>query len=174
MRTALVKHKKCHARTFAPDGFQRRANRGILWPMRMTDDDLRPELRQHPEVKPVAVAFLELMAWRGRFIADMRESTGDRTLTLLDLDVLLYVFTFGLDGGGSRAQEIINSLGAPRRTVRDSLARWCRLGFLVQDGRQYHPAKPAAALYNAHFETRFRLIAKICDTFSTYRAAIGR
>jgi hypothetical protein len=142
--------------------------------MRMAPEDLRSELRHHPEVKPVAVAFLELMAWRGRLVADMRQSTGDRTLTLLDLDVLLYVFTFGLDGGGSRVQEIVNSLGAARRTVRDSLARWCRLGFMVQENGLFYPAKPAAESFNEHFDTRFRLIAKICDTFATYQQAIGR
>lgn len=141
--------------------------------MRMTLEDLRPELR-HPSVKGVAVAFLELMAWRQRLVIDLRQQTGDRTLTALDLDILLHVFTFGLDGGGSRPQEIINSLGSPRRTIRDALSRWCRLGYLVQEDGLYYPTAVAAASYNEHFEARYRLVAKICDGFADFSRAIGR
>lgn len=142
--------------------------------MRMKPDDLRPELRR-PEAKVVAVAFLSLIAWRTRMVAEMRESMGERSLTILDANILLHVFTFGLLGGpGTRAQEIINTLGAPRRTVRDSLALLVRLDLITQEGGLYYPTAATARIFNGDFEDRYRLIARVCDAFADYQRSVGR
>jgi hypothetical protein len=141
----------------------------------MTENDLRPELRT-PEVHGVAVAFLDMVSWRSRLVARMRAQTGARGLTLLDLNILLQVFTFGLAGGaGTSPQEIVNNFRAARRTVRDALGLLEGLGLIVrEDDGLYYPTAEAARMYNETFEERFRLIVKVCETFPDYRRSIGR
>lgn len=142
--------------------------------MRMTSGDLRPELR-NPQVKGVAVAFLDLIAWRNRMVVELRAHTGERGLTLQDTNVLLHVFVFGLTGGpGSRPQEIIDNLGAPRRTVRDALAMLERRGLIVREQGLYYPTGETAQLFNERYEARYRLIAKLCDAFADYQRALRR
>lgn len=142
--------------------------------MRMTPKDLRPELRD-PKVRGVALAFLDLIAWRARRVAELRNSLGERSLTVMDANVLLHVFTFSLsEPAGTRVAEVVDNLGAPRRTIRDSLALLERLGLIVKEGDAYYSTAATAKLFNDDFEARFRLSAKLCDAFSDYRRGVRR
>jgi hypothetical protein len=142
--------------------------------MRMRSEHLRPELGCS-EITSVSVAFLDLVSWRSRMVAALREETGEDRLTVTDTNVLLHVFVFGMtDDHGSRVSDITNNLAVPRRTVRDSLAVWERLGVIVREEHRYYPATAAASLYNGWFNEHFRLLSKLCSTFTEYRRAIGR
>jgi hypothetical protein len=136
-------------------------------------EDLRPELND-PEIRGVSLAFLDLVAWRSRMVAELREATGE-VLTVTDCNVMLHVFVFGLvDDHGSRTADIVNNLAIPRRTARDSLASWQRLGVIVEEAGRYYPTRACAEVFNERFHDHFRLLARICATFSEYRKAIGR
>lgn len=138
----------------------------------MQPEHLRPELRVTPESHGVAVAFLDLVSWRSRMVAEMREETGAPTLTLSDLNVMLHVFVF--DGDGSREADIIHNLRVPRRTVRDSLSLWERLGMIAREGHLYYPTADCAELFNRWFPDHFRLLSNVCSGFAEYRKSIGR
>ena len=143
--------------------------------MQMTPEDLRPELRD-PTVKGVAVAFLDLVAWRARMVAELREEMDAPGFNVMHANVLLHVFTFALfDPSGTRAAEVVDNLRAPRRTIRDALAMLERLDLVVKEGSAYYPTAAAAeTVFNSRFDARFRLVAKMCDAFTEYRRAVGR
>lgn len=141
---------------------------------RMRPEDLRIEL-SGPEIEAVSLAFLDLVAWRSRTVAELREATGEHSLTVSDCNVMLHVFVLGLaEDQGSRTADIVNNLGIPRRTARDSLATWERIGVIVKEDGLFYPAAAAATMFNEQFHDHFRLLARICSTFTEYRKAIGR
>ncbi len=140
---------------------------------RLDLNDLRPELRA-PEIRPFLMAYLAQVCGRVSRVAAYRE-LGASAMTLLDLILNQHILAFEITDGGTRQSSIVDSLEAPRRTVRDGLVRLEEAGLIVRDEEGlYHPAEATGAMLNAMFDNDFRLAARMCDAFQTYRAAIGR
>lgn len=135
--------------------------------------ELRPEL-QMPEVRPFLLAYLDLVSSRVRRVAAYR-ARGAAAMSLLDLAINQHVLTFEICSGGTRQQSIVDSLEAPRQTVRDGLMRLEKAGLIVRDRAGfYHPTEVTGAMANAMFVTDVRMVARMCDAFTAYRAALGR
>ena len=86
---------------------------------RLNLDELRPELRA-PEIRPFLLAYLALVGGRVSRVARYRER-GVSAMTLLDLILNQHILAFEIIEGGTRQSSIVDSLEAPRRTVRDGL-----------------------------------------------------
>ena len=140
---------------------------------RLDLNELRPEL-QVPEIRSFLLAHLALVSGRVSRVAAYRER-GASAMTLLDLIINQHILAFEIIEGGTRQSSIVDSLEAPRRTVRDGLARLQESGLIVrdQDGL-YHPAQTTGAMVNSMFEADFRLLARMCEAFAAYRAALRR
>ena len=140
---------------------------------RLDLNDLRPELRA-PEIRSFLLAYLALVGGRVSRVAAYR-ARGISAMTLLDLILNQHILAFEIIEGGTRQSSIVDSLEAPRRTLRDGLGRLEESGLIVrdQDGL-YHPAEATGAMANAMFDTDFRLVSRMCDAFTAYRAALGR
>ena len=140
---------------------------------RLDLNDLRPELRA-PEIRSFLLAYLALVSGRVSRVAAYRER-GASAMTLLDLILNQHILAFEIIEGGTRQSSIVDSLDAPRRTVRDGLVRLQEAGLVVRDRNGlYHPARTTGEMVNAMFESDFRLTARMCEAFATYRAALGR
>jgi predicted transcriptional regulator len=121
-------------------------------------------------MRQLLVAYLETLRFRVRTTQRLRELTGE-PITLLDTIVNLEVYLFA-EIGGTLQQEILNSLDAPRTSVRDSLARLVRSGLVERRGRRYVPADNANL---TEIGPEFiRLSSRLCDAISTYRDRYGR
>ena len=132
--------------------------------------DLRPELRV-PAARPFLLAFLALVDEQVRLVAAYR-AHGAEAMSLLDLAICQHILAFEIVEGGTRQQPIVDSLDAPRRTIRNGLARLEAAGLVVRDeAGLYHPTKATAEMVNANFERNFRLMARMCEAFAAYRAA---
>ena len=140
---------------------------------RLNLDELRAELRA-PEIRPFLLAYLALVGGRVSRVARYRER-GVSAMTLLDLILNQHILAFEIIEGGTRQSSIVDSLEAPRRTVRDGLARLEGGGLIVRDDEGlYHPTKATGAMVNGMFESDFRLAARMCEAFQAYRAALRR
>ena len=135
--------------------------------------NLRPELRI-PEARPVVMAYLALAHERPRRVESYRKA-GASALSLLDLIIIQHIVAFEIAEGGVRQSPIVDSLAAPRRTVRDGLARLEQHGLIVRaaDGR-YHPTEASGARVNENLDADVRLLGRLCEAFTTWRAAVGR
>jgi hypothetical protein len=138
---------------------------------RLNLDELRAELRA-PEIRPFLLAYLALVGGRVSRVARYRER-GVSAMTLLDLILNQHILAFEIIEGGTRQSSIVDSLEAPRRTVRDDLARLEEGGLIVRDDEGL-PAKATGAMVNGMFESDFRLAARMCEAFQAYRAALRR
>jgi hypothetical protein len=135
--------------------------------------ELRSEL-QVPEIRPFLLAYLALVSGRVSRVAAYRER-GVTAMSLLDLILNQHILAFEIVEGGTRQSSIVDSLDAPRRTVRDGLARLEEAGLIVRDREGlYHPSTATGSMVNDMFETDFRLTARMCEAFTAYRAALGR
>jgi hypothetical protein len=142
-------------------------------PKRLKLNELRPEIRV-PEAKPFLLAYLDLVSSRVRRVAGYR-ARGATAMSLLDLAINQHILTFEIVEGGTRQQSIVDSLEAPRQTVRDGLMRLEKGGLIVRDkSGLYHPTGVTGTMANAMFETDLRIVARMCDAFAAYRAALNR
>lgn len=142
-------------------------------PKRLKLDSLRPEIRI-PEARPFLLAYLALVSSRVRRVARYRDE-GATAMSLLDLAINQHILTFEIAAGGTRQQSIVDSLEAPRQTVRDGLVRLEKGGLIMRDkAGLYHPTGTTGAMANAMFETDLRIVARLCEAFSAYRAALAR
>lgn len=140
---------------------------------RLNLNELRPELRV-PEIRSFLLSYLALAGGRVSRVAAYRER-GASAMTLLDLIISQHILAFEIIEGGTRQSSIVDSLEAPRRTVRDGLARLQESGLIVRDADGlYHPAETTGAMANAMFDADFRLVSRMCDAFTAYRAVLGR
>lgn len=136
-------------------------------------NELRPELRL-PAARSFLLAYLALMDGRVRRVAEFRER-GASAMSLLDLIIVQHILFLEIVEGGTRQSSIVDSLEAPRRTVRDGLARLQIAGLIVRDAEGlYHPTDVFGEIVDRAFDTDFRLAARMCDTFAAWRAALGR
>jgi hypothetical protein len=135
---------------------------------------IRREMR-HPAARPFLMAFMDLMNGRLKMIEAYREA-GFRSMTILDGVVLFQILAFAAIGGdGTRQADLINSISAPRATIRNCLRRLEAAGIITRgaDGR-YHARQIVADTVNAAFEDNFRQAARFADAFIEWRTAIGR
>jgi hypothetical protein len=140
---------------------------------RLDLEELRPELRV-PEIRPFLLAYLALVGGRVSRVAAYRER-GANAMSLLDLALNQHILAFEVVAGGTRQSSIVDSREAPRRTVRDGLARLEECGLIVRDPEGlYHPSTATGSMANAMFDSDFRLVARMCEAFTAYRSALGR
>ena len=140
---------------------------------RLDLEELRPELKV-PEVRAFLLAYLALISGRVSRVAAYR-NRGVGAMSLLDLILNQHILAFEIAEGGTRQSSIVDSLEAPRRTIRDGLARLEDAGLIVRDQEGlYHPSKETGSMLNAMFDSDFRLTARMCDAFTAYRKALGR
>lgn len=128
-----------------------------------------------PEARAFLLAYNTYSAGRQRATARYRASVMPG-MVLIDRLLLVHVMTLNLAGYGSVSQnEIVHAIDAPRRTIRDSLARLVNAGLMVRDSRHSYCASQAALdIEYANFEQYIKDIAVLCDAFTPYRRAIGR
>jgi hypothetical protein len=93
-------------------------------------------------------------------------------ISYLDTVVNLHVFCFA--ESGTRAQNLVDSLGAPRRTIRNSIDRLVGFGMICREGRLYFPTEMTGALANRMLAEVFSNIALVCDAAATHRKNHGR
>jgi hypothetical protein len=142
-------------------------------PTRLNLNELRPEIRIS-EARPFLLAYLDLVSSRVRRVAGYR-ARGATAMSLLDLAINQHILTLEICSGGTRQQPIVDSLEAPRQTVRDGLMQLEQAGLIVRDAAGlYHPTDVTGAMANTMFETDFRIVARVCDAFSAYRTALAR
>lgn len=112
------------------------------------------------------IAFLELMEGRVRLVEDYRQRGA--SLSILDTIVNLHVFTFGYRG--TRQQQLIDSLAAPRRTIRDSLRRLeeCDMICRASSGLYYPTTRTAEVALDRSGGT-LREIERLCEAVNAYR-----
>jgi hypothetical protein len=124
------------------------------------------------DLRQLLVAYLDMLRFQVRLSKHFRDVTG-HPITVLDTVVNLEVFVFA-ERGGTLQQEILNSLDAPRTSVRDSLARLVRSGLVERHGRRYLPGPAtvdAAASVGDEFIMRLN---RLCDVAVIYQPRQGR
>ncbi len=137
---------------------------------RLDPDTLRPELRS-PEMHRVMLAYVELLAGRLKVVEEYRRR--GIAITVTDSIITLSIFTWAHEG--TRPQYLIDTLGMPRRTVRDSLTRLERQGVVVREANgRYYPAQVVAEISNTFWDRHSLDIRRLCDTISDYRNASRR
>jgi hypothetical protein len=138
-------------------------------PSRMDPSALKPEYRT-PEMRALMIGVLHVLAGRLRVVADLQRDGWP--LTYVDTVVNLQVFAFGHEG--THQQVIIDTLGVPRRTVRDSLKRLEETGLVVREGRLYFPSEVTARFANEMCGEAIAQIGRACDLMNDYREATRR
>jgi hypothetical protein len=140
---------------------------------RLDQTQLRAEL-QLPEARSFMLAYLGLVRGRVRQVAGYRARSAT-AMSLLDLAINQHVLTYEVTTGGTRQQSIVDSIAAPRQTVRDGLSRLENGGLVVRDtAGGYHPTDLAGEIANALYRDDVRAVARLCEALATYRAALGR
>lgn len=136
-------------------------------------DDIRPEFR-NPQARAFLLANLEMLGARMKMIEKYR-ANGFPTMTMLDGVINFAIFTFAAIGGnGTRQQMLVDSIVAPRRTIRTCLVRLEKGGLITRDENgMYHPAQITVDLTNASFEANFRQMERLAEAFIAWRAAIA-
>jgi predicted transcriptional regulator len=122
------------------------------------------------EARQVLVTYLNLLSSRLRVVALLQRQYAG--ITYVDTIVNLHVFAFR--DGGTRQQHLIDSLGIPRRTIRDSLVRLERFDLIVREGALYYPSDTTARLANEMLGEVFANVGLLCDSVNDYRQNRGR
>lgn len=128
-----------------------------------------------PEAKPFLLAHVAHLAGRLKIVATYRRRLAPN-MTVLDGMIAFQLFAFMVSGyDGTKASELVDSLDAPRRTIRSSLDRLLAAGVITRsaDGL-YHPTQHVANVLDDTFEETFRQIARVAESFDSWRRAIGR
>jgi predicted transcriptional regulator len=133
------------------------------------DRTVRGEYRM-PEARSLALAFFEMMLGRIRVI-DAFRAAGGPSMTLTDLVVLIYCFIWAEDTG-ARAQEIINTMNVPRRSVRDSLRKLVDGNVLYRTkSGAYYPTDFAEEMANQLFQPWMNELRNLCDAYNEFEHA---
>jgi hypothetical protein len=133
--------------------------------------DLRDEYH-HPEMRAMLLTYLNMMVGRLDAIERFRRG-GVSSMSYLDLTIVVYAFIWAGEGG-SREMHVTNTLGAHRRSVRDSLAKLVRGGILHRDKDGYYfPTVTAAEIANGLFESWHEEMRAMCDAYEAYRNALA-
>jgi hypothetical protein len=136
--------------------------------MRLRETDLRDEFRL-PETRGLMIAFMELQVGRLQAI-DAYLAAGVRSMNYHDLVVLIYCFIWTGEGG-ARVQHIVNTIGRPRRTVRDSLEKLVAEKCLIREGGAYYPTRFATKVANSLYEPFIKELRGVCDAYDVWRDA---
>jgi hypothetical protein len=137
-------------------------------PHRFRESELRPELRT-PEANWLLAQLLDLQAGRIRILERVHRKMGPG-ITFLDATINLHVFV--MRKRGTRQQQLIESLEAPRRTIRDGLERLQFADLIVRNGRGlYYPTPKTAQSANEIFPITLGEVRRLCDAYSSYRDA---
>lgn len=126
---------------------------------RMESSDLRPEFRTE-EVRRLMSAYQELMSLQYRFALAFRDMGLSRA-RMLDTVICLSVFTHY--PRGTRPQSIIEMIGAPRQSVRDSLKALESAGFVCRNGKgPYYATEKCAEIANINLDALIGAIERLC------------
>jgi hypothetical protein len=142
--------------------------RGDEMGRRMKETDLRDEFRS-PETRGLMIAFLGVTVGRLQAI-DAYTAAGVRSMNYTDLVILIYCFIW-TNEGGAKVQHIVNTIGRPRRTVRDSLDKLAAQKCLIREGSSYYPTKFATGVANTLYEPLMRELRGLCDAYEVFRNA---
>jgi DNA-binding IclR family transcriptional regulator len=114
----------------------------------------------------VLVAYVHLLAGRMAVVHEYRKR-GAKTITVTDTIVSLAIYTWGEHG--TRPQHLIDSLGIPRRTLRDSLRRLHHYGVVYreEDGL-YFPSQLMGDVASVFWDRHRRDIHRLCDAMREY------
>jgi hypothetical protein len=138
---------------------------------RMRETDLRPEL-QLPEAKRLLTALLDLQAGRVRIIERFHKQQAP-TATYLDATVSLHIFVRRKHG--TKQQQLVESLEAPRRTIRDSLVKMTAASWIWRDTRSlYFPTATFASAANDIFPITLREVGRLCEAYQDFREVCPR
>jgi hypothetical protein len=138
---------------------------------RMRDSDLRPEL-QTPEARRLLSALLDLQIGRLRVVDQFHRQRAP-SATYLDAIILLHIFV--RRHHGTRQQQLVESMGSPRRTIRDSLARMHEADMVCRDHRGlYFPTQSSAESANVIFGITLREIGRLCEAYQDFREVCPR
>lgn len=123
---------------------------------------LPPDI-QRPEARALLVAYLAVIVDRVRILDAYRLEAP--AMSMLDLAVLQLVSTFEIvEGAGTRQQEIVNAISAPRRTVRDGLDRMVQAGMLMRDEEGlYHPTNRTIDVFASVWPDHVKTLARLSD-----------
>jgi hypothetical protein len=136
--------------------------------MRLLETDLRDEFRA-PQMRGLLIAFMEVQVGRLRAI-DAYTAAGVRAMNFTDLVVLIYCFIWTAEGG-AKVQHIVNSIGRPRRTVRDSLDKLVAEKCLIREGLAYYPTQFATEVANTLYEPLMLELRGLCDAYEIHQRA---
>lgn len=126
--------------------------------------EILPDEVKGPEARALLLAYLAVVGDRVRILTAYREA-GAPGMSMLDLAILQLVSTFEIvDGEGSRQQEIVSALHAPRRTVRDGLARMVEAGMLIRRANGcYHPTTLTITIFLEVWPEHLKLLRRCGD-----------
>lgn len=137
---------------------------------RMQARDLRPENRTE-EMRRLLSSYQELLSLQYRFALAFR-AMGVSRARMLDTVVCLSVFTHSHQG--TRPQAIIDMIGAPRQSVRDSLKTLEAAGFVCRNGRgPYYATTKCAQIANENIDALVSAIGRLCAAHGEISKAYG-
>lgn len=141
-------------------------------PGRLDPATLKPAF-QCPQLRPLMLAFLDLQAGRVRLTGEIRKR-GCKGVTMLDTVIILHIFVMHREGG-TRPQNLVDSLHAPRRTIRGSLDRLeeCRLVFRNAAGLYFCTPK-LGEISNDTVEATLREVGRLSDAYVAYQRVCRR
>lgn len=90
-------------------------------------------------------------------------------VTQLDMTIVMHVHTFAvIRQGGTIAAELVGTYDAPRRTIRDSLARMVKAGALINTDGVYTPQPTISAFFDGCVDEEMRLMDDVSRKREAY------
>ncbi len=138
---------------------------------RLTIDDLDPEISTR-EAQQVLLALLDLTLDQQRAAAEHNARGVPPTITAFDSLVAHLVLV--LRDTGARPAAIIDTLEAPRRSVRTSLLRLEDAGLLMRDEGIYHPTKLMGRRANERWPAVKRRVSRLSRAWQDFDGVTNR
>ena len=132
---------------------------------RLDEADLSPIFRAWG-AHEFELALLNFLVGRTKIMSCFRRD-GGRNVTMRDLVICHWIFTFRNEGGAGR-REIVAGLSMPRATILDGIDRLERAGFVCRIEGRYYPSEKTGAIANECIEDVLERVGILCVAFKGY------
>ena len=124
-----------------------------------------------PECRAMMLAYADLLDWRIRAAREYQRFGFNATL--MDNIVHHHIFLWSATTG-TRQQNLVDQLQAPRRTIRDSLNRLEAAEMICRDGRTYYAANRTADFAEAITPEFLAILGRLADAVIACREVSRR
>lgn len=141
-------------------------------PRRLKLDRVRWELKT-PETRSFLLSLLNFINYRTSVLADYRKLSPG--ITLLDALIADHIgIHYVIDANGTRQQWLVNTVQAPRRTIRDGLVRLVGADLVVRIGDLYYPTDALGDILEANFNPYLQMSSRLAERTREAREALRR